>query len=131
MKIAYALYCFQVWGLICGDGWSLLEGAVVCNQLGMGFAQDAPQTDYFGGKVGDLIASGIKCSGQEQELEECFHDEIQKNTTVFCPGNGKNFATVICTDRKQFTDKLQLHVIFTTILIYINPFRQSIQCLNF
>jgi lysyl oxidase-like protein 2/3/4 len=89
------------WGLICGDGWSLLEGAVICRQLGLGFAQGAPQTDYFGGKVEDLVTTGVKCTGQEEELAECYHHDVPANQTVFCPGNGRNFASVICTDRMR------------------------------
>ncbi|ODM95012.1 Lysyl oxidase 2 [Orchesella cincta] len=87
------------WGLICGDGWSLLEGAVICRQLNLGFAQDAPQTDYFGGEISDIVTTGVKCSGQENELAECYHHDLIPNATLVCPGNGRNFATVICTDR--------------------------------
>lgn len=77
---------------------------MICRQLGLGFAQDAPQTDYFGGSIEDIITTGVKCSGQEAELAECFHHDIISNgttTTLVCPGNGRNFASVICTDRKE------------------------------
>ena len=88
-----------MWGIICGDGWSLLEASVVCHQLNLGYAQDAPQTNYFGGDVTEIVTSGVKCNGQEQELSECLHDDISTNSSrIFCPGNGKNFASVICTD---------------------------------
>lgn len=35
------------WGLICGDGWSLLEGMVACRQLGMHYAQAALSTGIW------------------------------------------------------------------------------------
>ncbi|CAG7722759.1 unnamed protein product, partial [Allacma fusca] len=90
----------QEWGLICGDGWSLLEAAVVCRQLDMNFAQDAPQTDYFGGSIEDVVTTGVKCDGTEEQMSECYHHDRNSNDTqVFCPGNGKNFASVVCTDR--------------------------------
>lgn len=38
----------DTWGLLCGDGWSLLEGMVVCRQLGLGYAQGALSTGEKG-----------------------------------------------------------------------------------
>ena len=43
-KVEVQLPGREKWGLICGDGWSLLEASVVCRQLGLGFAQSAPST---------------------------------------------------------------------------------------
>lgn len=106
-RVMIRLYNEDKWGLACGDGWTLLEGAVVCRQLGLGLAHDAPQTDYFGGSVADIITSGVKCTGQESELAECYHHDHNHNVTITnrtvskvrCPGNGRNFASVVCTDR--------------------------------
>lgn len=90
------------WGLICGDGWTLLEAAVVCKQLNMGYASYATQSDYFGGTWDNVIVTGVKCTGKENELSECYHHDWERagNRSVFCPGNGKNFAGVLCTTRK-------------------------------
>lgn len=38
------------WGVVCGDGWGLLEAGIICKQLGLGFANAAIQTDFFGGR---------------------------------------------------------------------------------
>lgn len=42
-------YCLE-WMPICGDGWSLLEGNVICKQLGLGYALAAPQGHFNNGK---------------------------------------------------------------------------------
>lgn len=87
-----------------------MEAAVVCRQLGLGFAHDAPQTDVFGGSLNDIITTGVRCTGKESELGECYHHDRQSKvnstsvststdgTAIHCPGNGRNFAAVVCTE---------------------------------
>ncbi|PBC29812.1 Scavenger receptor cysteine-rich domain-containing group B protein [Apis cerana cerana] len=70
------------WGVICGDGWSLFEAAVVCRQLGLGYASDAVQTNFFGGEKTPMAISGVQCRGNESSLTDCLHDKL-----LDCPGN--------------------------------------------
>ncbi|MPC91060.1 Lysyl oxidase 3 [Portunus trituberculatus] len=89
----------EEWGLLCGDGWSLLEGMVVCRQLGYGYAQGALSTGFFGGNKSDIIISGMKCTGNEKLIEQCLHDAVGE---VFCPdpSNNGNIAGVTCVQSK-------------------------------
>lgn len=81
------------WGLICGDGWSLLEANVICQQLGLGYGQAAVQSSYFGGHHHNIVISGIKCTGRESNLTECLYESLGK---VSCPGREENIAGVSC-----------------------------------
>ncbi|XP_068144601.1 lysyl oxidase homolog 2B [Drosophila tropicalis] len=84
------------WGSICADGWSLLEANVVCRQLGLGYAREAFQTDFFGGaNVSRPILSGSECYGNETELADCLHHDHLKGI-VSCHGNRQHVAAVIC-----------------------------------
>lgn len=83
----------QDWGLVCGDGWSLFEAMVVCRELGLGYAQYAIQTDFFGGNQTSLALSGVQCQGGERSLLECFHDRYGE---INCPGKSENIASVVC-----------------------------------
>ena len=67
---------------------------VVCRELGMGYANDAVQTDFFGGNSSHMILSGVKCNGNEESLYECMHSEMGQ---VSCPGRRENIAAVVCT----------------------------------
>lgn len=81
------------WNVICGDGWSLLEAMVVCTSLGLGYANDAPHTTFFGGNLTRHSFGGIKCLGHEKLLSECLYDETRYGV---CPG--KDVASVQCVD---------------------------------
>ncbi|KAL3269225.1 hypothetical protein HHI36_008306 [Cryptolaemus montrouzieri] len=80
------------WEFICGDGWSLLEAMAVCKTLNLGYANNAFQTTYFGGKLGNSSYSNIKCKGNEEVFKDCLYD---LNSTGICPG--KDLAAVSCT----------------------------------
>ena len=80
------------WGVICGDSWSILEAAVVCRQLGLGYASDAVQTNFFGnGEITPISISGVQCNGNEGNLAECLHDKVAN-----CPGTS-DILDEICT----------------------------------
>lgn len=87
------MFVCAAWGVICGDGWGLLEGMVVCRQLGLGYANDAMQTDYFGGDRDKIVLSGVQCRGNEATLDHCVHERAWD---VQCPGDRENIATVVC-----------------------------------
>ncbi|XP_076759795.1 lysyl oxidase homolog 3A isoform X2 [Xylocopa sonorina] len=79
------------WGVVCGDGWSLFEAAVVCRQLGLGYASNAVQTNFFGGPKIPMAISGVQCHGDENSLIDCLHDKL-----LDCPGPLENVAGLVC-----------------------------------
>uniref|UniRef100_A0A8C4QM08 Lysyl oxidase homolog n=1 Tax=Eptatretus burgeri TaxID=7764 RepID=A0A8C4QM08_EPTBU len=87
----------QRWGIVCSEGWSMLETAVVCRQLGLGYPSIAlKETWYFDGdkESDNIVMSGVKCSGDELSLQQCHH-----HSEVSCRHGGARFAAgVICGD---------------------------------
>lgn len=81
------------WGLVCGDGWGIMEASVICRQMGYGFAKRALQSSFFGGEAERIVLSGIKCAGYEKNLADCGHEKFGN---VFCPGREQNIAGVVC-----------------------------------
>lgn len=88
-------------GDICADGWSLLEANVVCKELNLGYANEAYQTDFFGGSNGTRVhLIGTACIGNENKLEECKFESFGKHGN--CHGSKHHVAGVSCV--KQMAD---------------------------
>lgn len=86
------------WGELCGDGWSLLEANVVCKQLNLGYANEAFQTDFFGGSNGtNILLSGTECVGNETKLSECKFEGFGKRNK--CHGNRHHVAGISCSSK--------------------------------
>ncbi|XP_062961926.1 CD5 antigen-like [Cynocephalus volans] len=64
-----------VWGSVCDDGWGKKEDQVVCKQLGCGKSLSAsPKVrKSYGPGVGRIWLDDVRCSGEEQSLEQCQH----------------------------------------------------------
>lgn len=83
------------WGDICADGWSLIEANIICKQLNLGYANEAYQTDFFGGSNGTkVLLSGTECIGNESELAQCKFDGFGRYTK--CHDNKHHVAGVSC-----------------------------------
>ncbi|KAG1690282.1 Lysyl oxidase 3 [Nymphon striatum] len=81
------------WGLVCGDGWGMLEADTVCKQLGLGHALQSLQTSYYGGHHSNMVLSGTTCNSKHKHIGECLHGQMGQ---VYCPGESENIAGVVC-----------------------------------
>ncbi|XP_026812005.1 lysyl oxidase homolog 2 [Rhopalosiphum maidis] len=79
------------WGVICGDGFGVLEALVVCRSIGLGYAAAAFQTDRFGGLDLPVVLSAVECAGNESSLANCYH---QHKAT--CSTRKETVAAVVC-----------------------------------
>uniref|UniRef100_A0A3P8TE76 Soluble scavenger receptor cysteine-rich domain-containing protein SSC5D n=1 Tax=Amphiprion percula TaxID=161767 RepID=A0A3P8TE76_AMPPE len=60
------------WGTVCDDGWDLKDAAVVCAQLGCGFALSVSgQGGSFPPGTGPVLLDELNCTGREQNLWSC------------------------------------------------------------
>ncbi|KAM4860772.1 CD5 antigen-like [Thomomys bottae] len=64
-----------VWGSVCDDGWGEKEDQMVCKQLECGpslFPSSKARRSYGRG-LGRIWLDDVRCSGEEQSLEQCRH----------------------------------------------------------
>ena len=64
------------WGTVCDDGWSSIDAAVVCRQLGFGSSGIAIYRAYlagFGRGSGSIWLDNVTCTGNESTLVSCGH----------------------------------------------------------
>ncbi|XP_069856086.1 CD5 antigen-like [Dipodomys merriami] len=64
-----------VWGSVCDDGWGEKEDQMVCKQLGCGqsLSPSSKARKSYGPGVGRIWLDDVRCSGEEQSLEQCQH----------------------------------------------------------
>lgn len=86
------------YGDICSDGWGLLEANVVCRELNLGYANEAYQTDFFGGSNGtQVLLTGTQCLGNETKLSQCAFEGFGKHGK--CHGSKHHVAGVSCVKK--------------------------------
>lgn len=76
---------------VCDDGWGMVDGEVVCRQLGYSGIVRITQMSYFGGGSDIFAMDDVACSGTEERLEDCPY-----NSQDNC--GRSEAAGVICTE---------------------------------
>ena len=109
------------WHLICGDGWSILEAMVVCRQLRLGYGNNAIQTKAFRENLTANSLAGIKCMGNENFLQDCYHDH---NRIGSC--QGYSVAAVYCSSKMSDLE-LDFNELMNTIYVESTPL-SHLQC---
>ena len=65
------IFILGQWGIVCDNGWDLVDATVVCHELGYLRAVGAPRSATFGNGSGPSWYSYVGCTGTEHNLTEC------------------------------------------------------------
>lgn len=87
-----------VWGSVCDDGWGAKQDQVVCKQLGCGesLSPSAKVRRSFGPGAGRIWLDDVRCSGNEQSLEQCKHRFWGYHNC-----NHKEDVAVVCSEQSS------------------------------
>ena len=80
------------WGTVCDDDWDVLDGTVVCRELGYVRAVEAPRGAVYGLGSGPIWYDNVACTGNELNLTEC----SSNGREVHNCGHSED-AGVVCT----------------------------------
>ncbi|XP_050536045.1 neurotrypsin-like isoform X2 [Daktulosphaira vitifoliae] len=87
-----------LWGTICDDEWDILDGQVVCRQLGFKQIRKITHNSFFGQASRKYWIDNIRCTGQESELTDCQFSNWGENDC-----DSSEAAGVIC--EKNYLDQ--------------------------
>ncbi|RDD36444.1 Neurogenic locus Notch protein, partial [Trichoplax sp. H2] len=88
------------WRGICDDNFGLVDGQVICRQLGYVGAANIKCCSNFGTYNGKYWLTNVDCYGDESEISDCRHDPWGN---VNCAAN--EAITVICTNNPCLSNK--------------------------
>ena len=97
------VYHNGIWGTVCDDGWDLTDATVVCQQLGLFMAIDAPVAGFFGEGSGPIWYDEVDCTGSETNITQCSHLGLgqhdcnhTKDAGVVCRGKSRHQTLCLC-----------------------------------
>uniref|UniRef100_A0A1X7VFB3 SRCR domain-containing protein n=1 Tax=Amphimedon queenslandica TaxID=400682 RepID=A0A1X7VFB3_AMPQE len=103
----------NIWGSVCGRGFSVTDAHVVCRQMGLELGESEPivYTDsYFGDGNKAIIYSDFNCGGSEETVTECHKKEYG---SFIC--SHSNTVGIICRDSELF---IIIVLLIAPILMY-------------
>lgn len=81
------------WGVVCDDEWDIVDGNVVCRQLGFQQAARVGQNSHFSNTTHRFWMDDVRCSGNESRLADCVFDgwgmnecDSDEHASVECAG---------------------------------------------
>ena len=83
------------WGGICDDNFGTSEGDVICRMLGYSHSQYYKHS--FGHGSGQILLDELKCTGNEDSILECPHNNWGNEYCVDS-GPGHEWAGVTCKE---------------------------------
>uniref|UniRef100_A0A8C4THF4 SRCR domain-containing protein n=1 Tax=Erpetoichthys calabaricus TaxID=27687 RepID=A0A8C4THF4_ERPCA len=86
------LYYDRRWGTVCDRYWDLQDASVLCNQIGCGYAIEAPGQARFGEGKGEIWRDNLHCEGDETDLTKCPALDYGREECTH-----KNDAGVVCS----------------------------------